>query len=103
MTSGGKWAPLKLIAIVASLMMHHRSQGRIIPQIASKKNCDTTQRLTVSPILMLSQSRLTSRPPLNNKKKATGCAGGFLFSYDIQVTDLEDKKPTAFQLSAFID
>jgi hypothetical protein len=34
---------LKLIAIVASLMMHHRSQGRIIPQIASKKNCDTTR------------------------------------------------------------
>src|SRR5215471_3166068 len=42
MTSLGKWAPLKLIAIVASLMIYRCSQGRIIPQIASKKNCDTT-------------------------------------------------------------
>src|SRR5262245_10491590 len=44
MTSGGKWTPLKLTAIVASLMMHLCSQERIIPQIASKKNCDTTPR-----------------------------------------------------------
>jgi hypothetical protein len=34
--------PLKLIAIVASLRIHPCSQGRIIPQIASKKHCDTT-------------------------------------------------------------
>src|SRR5918911_237980 len=43
MTSGGKWAPLKLIAIAASLMMYRCSQGRIIPQSASNKKCDTTR------------------------------------------------------------
>src|SRR5215475_7371682 len=46
MTSLGKWAPLQLTAIVASLMRHRCSQGRIIPQIAPKKNCDTTSDLT---------------------------------------------------------
>ena len=34
--------PLKLTAIVASLMMYRCSQGRIIPQITSNKNCDKT-------------------------------------------------------------
>src|SRR5262245_34893685 len=43
MTSGGKCAPLKLIAIVASLMMHGCSERTMIPQNASNKNCDRTR------------------------------------------------------------
>jgi hypothetical protein len=42
MTSLGKWAPLKLTAIVALPHDGPLSQGRIIPQIASNKNCDKT-------------------------------------------------------------
>jgi hypothetical protein len=42
MISWGKWAPLKLTAIVSLLLFAPSSQREIIPQIASKKNCDRT-------------------------------------------------------------
>src|SRR5262245_39431134 len=38
MTSGGKCAPLKLIAMSRSLMLYRWSWSEIIPQKASKKN-----------------------------------------------------------------
>src|SRR5919201_266180 len=38
MMSCGKWAPLKLIAIVALLLMQHGSEGETLPQIASNEN-----------------------------------------------------------------
>src|SRR5215831_19013391 len=39
MISCGKWAPLKLTAIVAlPLACHHESEGEIIPQITSNEN-----------------------------------------------------------------
>ena len=40
----GKCAPLKLIAISLSLMMSRESWRNIIPQMALKENCDTTQK-----------------------------------------------------------
>jgi hypothetical protein len=39
----GKWAPLKLIAIVALPHDAPLLRGEIIPQIASNKNCDKTR------------------------------------------------------------
>src|SRR5262249_23693696 len=52
----GKWAPLNLIAIVAVLLIHGCSERRMIPQSASKKNCDKTlplALLSVIPLLLL--------------------------------------------------
>src|SRR5438874_8714465 len=43
MISCGKWAPLKLTAIVAlPRSCHHESWGEILPQITSHENCDRT-------------------------------------------------------------